>query len=56
MENIKKCKCGNDLISVIETLNYTMIYCPICGRSNKRYKRAAAVKAWNERLICKRKR
>lgn len=56
MENIKKCKCGNDLISVIETISGTMIYCSICGRSTKRYRRAAAVQAWNERLIYKRDR
>lgn len=49
MEEISNCRCGNDLISVIETIGGTQIYCPKCGRSTKRRDRGHAIKVWNTR-------
>lgn len=54
MEEINNCRCGNDLISVIETIGGTQIYCTKCGRSTKRRDRAFAIKVWNAR--CERRR
>lgn len=49
MEKINNCRCGNELVSVIETTSGTQIYCFKCGRSTKRHDRACAIKIWNAR-------
>lgn len=56
MEEINNCRCGNELISVIETIGGTQIYCSKCGRSTKRHDRAHAIKIWNARYERRQKR
>lgn len=56
MEKINNCRCGNELVSVIETVGGTQIYCTKCGRSTKRRDRAFAIKVWNARSEGRRKK
>ena len=53
-EEIKKCRCGNEMVSVIMTSRGTTVYCTKCGSSTTRSTREKAVQAWNEK--CGRRR
>ena len=55
-EEIKKCRCGNEMVSVIMTVSGTQIYCSRCGRSTKRKTREEAVRDWNKRVEGRRRK
>lgn len=37
MAKLNPCNCGNDNVKTYVTLEYIMVFCPTCGRSNKTY-------------------
>lgn len=53
-DEIKRCRCGNEMMSVIMTVRGTTIYCAKCQSSTTRSTREQAIKAWNEK--CGRRR
>lgn len=48
-DDIARCRCGNEMVSVVMTVSGTQIYCPRCGQWTKRKTREEAVKEWNKR-------
>ena len=49
-DDIARCRCGNEMVSVVMTVSGTQIYCPRCGQWTKRKTREEAVKEWNKKV------